>query len=234
MKILQIRFLVVVLFLCSSAVLSAQITKKSYKQEGDECFTRGEYERAVRLYNLAKEIENADISDKLKAAESCKAFFTQGDDFFFAENYAKAKICYQFILDANPADENAKKRLAACEKVLKTQEQEKDYIELKAGKIAVQKNDISGAPVSWESAVTLCKNSIVGGYTNWRLPSSDELAMVYSNKEIIGNFKKVDYWSITPYASNASFSYVIHFMSGQKDYFLKTSSYNCRCVRTLP
>ncbi len=40
-----------------------------------------------------------------------------------------------------------------------------------------------------------------GGYTDWYLPSKDELNKLYLNKTAIGGFSGGDYWSSTEYLS---------------------------------
>ncbi len=70
---------------------------------------------------------------------------------------------------------------------------ESEWIEIPSRGIAVQTKDIGSR--DWDSVNSMCKNSTVGGYTDWRLPTIDELAVLYNNKEMIGGFSKDDYWS---------------------------------------
>lgn len=105
-----------------------------------------------------------------------------------------------------------------------------EWVVLPAAGIAVQTKDLGY--VSWSSAKSLCESSIVGGYTDWRLPSRDELMTIYSNRELIGNFINEVYW--TSYYSSSSYYYV-QFYSGEIGKTNSSSKYkgHVRAVRTL-
>lgn len=47
--------------------------------------------------------------------------------------------------------------------------------------LAVQKIDSSQVNLSYEAAMNRCKSSRLGGFNDWRLPTSDELSIVVSN-----------------------------------------------------
>ena len=105
------------------------------------------------------------------------------------------------------------------------------------GGLMIQKEDITPSLVTWDTGVSLCKNSIVGGYTDWRLPTKDELAMMYQNKDVIGgfvnsNYNYPDYWSSTEYG--ATDAWTQNFYNGFQHNYLKNFSYRVRAVRALP
>ncbi|MGI8951532.1 MAG: DUF1566 domain-containing protein [Chitinophagaceae bacterium] len=64
-----------------------------------------------------------------------------------------------------------------------------------------------GKPVDY--AAHKCKKYSSGGYTNWFLPSKDELNELYKQKNVVGNFTTNHYWSSTEvsrtFASSQSF-----------------------------
>ncbi len=114
-----------------------------------------------------------------------------------------------------------------------------EWIVLKSAGIAVQTKDLGN--VRFDTAKSMCASSIVGGYTDWRLPNKEELMVLYNNKELIGGFKEESYWSCsywyyTNYPNNHYF-YHINFKNGELgdtryqhiDYY----SFNVRAVRTL-
>jgi hypothetical protein len=70
---------------------------------------------------------------------------------------------------------------------------DKDYIELQNANIAVQTTDI-GNKISYETAKLMCKNSITGGFTDWRLPDENELMMLFIERNSIKNFGDDLYW----------------------------------------
>ena len=55
-------------------------------------------------------------------------------------------------------------------------------------------------------AAKLCRDFRGGGYTDWYLPSQDELNKLYLNKTAIGGFATNYYWSSTEYASYGAWS----------------------------
>lgn len=109
-------------------------------------------------------------------------------------------------------------------------------IELSTIGIAVQTKDIGRG--EWDSVNTMCESSIVGGYTDWRLPTKEELMTLYTNRNSIGGFyTKSDYGLSATYWSGASVSsydyYYIKFWNGELSYSGKTSTRSARCVRSI-
>lgn len=108
------------------------------------------------------------------------------------------------------------------------------FISAAAG-VMVQRADIVDNIVGGPSANELCKNSTVGGYTDWRLPTKEELQILYNERNIIGGFvtnknTTNSYWCC--YWSSGS---TIDFSNGTVPFLDYFSSYGrCRCVRTLP
>ena len=132
------------------------------------------------------------------------------------------------------------------------------WIELSSIGIAVQKTDVGSG--SWATINGMCENSIVGGFSDWRLPTKEELVAIYENKKVIGNFSENPnassscYWSssfktvstvvsdpLRPgasmnggWASKQNFYYYLHFANGDLQSTPQTNqAYSVRCVRTL-
>ncbi|MDE5783960.1 MAG: carboxypeptidase regulatory-like domain-containing protein [Prevotella sp.] len=112
---------------------------------------------------------------------------------------------------------------------------ESEWIEIPSRGIAVQKTDVGYG--NYETVKSMCENSTLGGYTDWRLPTIDELMVLYNNREMIGGFKKVEYWSSSvdsySYYYDSYFYYYINFNNGRKNSTNPYNSYNARAVRTL-
>ncbi len=111
-----------------------------------------------------------------------------------------------------------------------------DYIILAPLGIAVQKKDVGRGP--WSSMKRLCENSVVGGYTDWRLPTIDELASLYELRVQIGNFKTTNedgrYWTSLVVSTVYGDSYhYIDFFNGAELSGSGNALYNVRAVRTL-
>lgn len=69
------------------------------------------------------------------------------------------------------------------------------YVILQSAGLMVQKTDLGCT--DWSSANMMCNNSTIGGFSDWRLPTLDELYVLYNNRELIGGFTTGDYWSST-------------------------------------
>jgi hypothetical protein len=61
-------------------------------------------------------------------------------------------------------------------------------------------------------AAKLCSDLVLGGYSDWYLPSKDELNKIYINKVTIGNFGDHGYWSSSEY--NISGAWNHDFVTG--------------------
>ena len=97
------------------------------------------------------------------------------------------------------------------------------------------------------TASNLCANSINGGYSDWFLPSIDELFEIYKNKTIIEAaakakggrpFSSYYYWSSSEY--NSSNVWLQFFYNGTGDggfgsprYKSKSDSYYVRAIRAF-
>lgn len=115
-----------------------------------------------------------------------------------------------------------------------------EFITLSSANLMVQTKDLGC--VDWNSADMMCKSSIVAGYSDWRLPTKEELMVLYNNKEKIGGFKlgSTDnssstyewcYWSSSYYGSYNY--YFVNFSSGETDYFGASRRYSVRAVRSI-
>lgn len=98
--------------------------------------------------------------------------------------------------------------------------------------IAVQCQDIGSG--SYSSMKSLCENSTVGGFTDWRLPEKDEMSALYNllSDEIGGLMTNRKYWSSTWDYYNRE----IWYMYGGDWYTCSGSNSNeryARAVRTL-
>ena len=92
---------------------------------------------------------------------------------------------------------------------------------------------------NWSQAVAMCPTQTTGGYTDWRLPSKNELVGVvdfsrYTPDAAINPiFTGIasSYWSSTPYVGTANYAMAVLFGDGLVNYYPNSSSYNVRCVR---
>ncbi len=107
-----------------------------------------------------------------------------------------------------------------------------EFIELAEAGIAVQTKDLG--ITNWGTAESMCENSIVGGYTDWRLPTKDELMTLYLNKTLIGGFTDGSYWSSSYWVNSyTTYYYYINFRNGNMSRISNGNDFSVRAVRTL-
>jgi hypothetical protein len=76
----------------------------------------------------------------------------------------------------------------------------------------------STTTANWATAITTCDNLDFGGFTDWRLPTIEELESIVNYgasapakySEFL-NFASNSYWSSTTYASNSSSAWSVDF-----------------------
>lgn len=96
--------------------------------------------------------------------------------------------------------------------------------------LMIQKEDLGTA--NWNDANSLCINSRVAGYSDWRLPTKDELTMMYNARSEIPNLEAARYWSSTN-SPGGSYRYYVDFSSGYSNYDYQSYRYYVRAVRTI-
>ena len=89
---------------------------------------------------------------------------------------------------------------------------------------------MDGCPANEAAGVTVGHN--YGGYTDWFLPSQDELDALYDAKDVVGGFASGSYWSSSEYSSN--YAWYQYFDDGnQSNYDGKGSTLRVRAVRAF-
>jgi hypothetical protein len=91
--------------------------------------------------------------------------------------------------------------------------------------------------LDWNSAKTACEELILNGYSDWHLPSKEELNSVYVNlKQVgVGGFARANYWSSTEH--NYYYPWGQYFDDGRQYYEFygggKNDKNNVRAVRAF-
>ena len=97
---------------------------------------------------------------------------------------------------------------------------------IKIGDLEVMTEDLG--EMNWDDAMKACADLGDG----WRLPTKDELNLLYENKEKIGGFTNdAGYWSSTE--TGLSFAWLQDFIDGKPWSFFKTTPILVRAVRSI-
>jgi len=91
---------------------------------------------------------------------------------------------------------------------------------------------------SWEEAIEYCEALELGGHTDWRLPSFNELYTIADhtkkNPAIDAIFQAIvsaHYWSSTTIVGNEDYAWHVYFYDGYDYWDNKSGSGYVRCVR---
>jgi len=91
--------------------------------------------------------------------------------------------------------------------------------------------DIEAGCTTAGTAADICANLTLGGYSDWFLPSKDELNQMYLNKAVIGGFTNYFYWSSTEGDSN--YAWRQNLSNGSQSYRNKNYTNGVRAVRAF-
>ena len=80
-------------------------------------------------------------------------------------------------------------------------------------------------------AARLCGELVLGGYSDWYLPSKDELNKLYINRDAIGGFASNHYWSSSEYNNGDAGRQNFYF--GYQNYDGKNYNNGVRAVRAF-
>jgi hypothetical protein len=80
-------------------------------------------------------------------------------------------------------------------------------------------------------AAELCYNLVLNGYTDWYLPSHEEIFLIYLNKALIGGFSNSEYWTSTE--SDPYNAHDIDFLNGSMFSIAKINLCAVRAIRTF-
>jgi TolB-like protein len=86
---------------------------------------------------------------------------------------------------------------------------------------------------NWSSALSTARNYRGGGYSDWRLPTKDELNLIYQNLRAKNRGSLGDNWHWSSSEYGNSTAWIQRFSDGYQDYFTKTSAHSVRAVRAF-
>jgi hypothetical protein len=80
-------------------------------------------------------------------------------------------------------------------------------------------------------AARLCGDLVLNGYSDWYLPSGDELNKLYINRVAVGGFSSTNYWSSSQ--GDGFYAHLQHFGSGATNQEEKDSQFRVRAIRSF-
>ena len=98
----------------------------------------------------------------------------------------------------------------------------------KIGNLEIAQYDFPGT-MNWNDAKIACEALGDG----WRLPSLDELNILYQNKVAIGGFESTNYWSSEEYDGTKTEVWTKSFVNGQEPNHFKKYKNSVRAVRSF-
>ena len=82
------------------------------------------------------------------------------------------------------------------------------------------------------TAAGIASSYSLNGFSDWYLPSQDELNLMYAQKTIVGGFANTFYWSSTEY--NSSLAWIRNYVTGTDNIPKKdNNSVGVRAVRAF-
>ncbi|HCQ16235.1 MAG TPA: hypothetical protein DIU20_08240 [Cryomorphaceae bacterium] len=91
--------------------------------------------------------------------------------------------------------------------------------------------DIEAGCAAANTAADVCANLVYAGYSDWYLPSKDELYQLYIHRNAVGGFGGGYYWSSSEY--NAFDAYYVNFGNGNSGTWVKSQPENVRAIRSF-
>ena len=85
--------------------------------------------------------------------------------------------------------------------------------------------------MTWDETFDYAKKLRTGGFSDWRVPTKEELEIIYKIKDRCGIEDTDWFWSSSTYVSSASYAWSVDFDNGDVDDNFKACTYYVRCVR---
>ena len=217
-------------------------------KQGDSAFNNGQYKLAIDKYFAAQAFDPAKkevVKEKMKLT--------------FGKIEALRQEAITSKQEAEQALEEAQKQKARAEVALEEKQKQKEIADstvrilqqLRAtgigakyqGGIVFYWNDNTGkhgliaaeidlGEFKWQEAQDTCSRLDLNGYTDWRLPTTEELSALYANRNVVGNFEFSNYWSSTEI--NEGLAYSQSFKYGlENNYNNKIKRLRVRAVRSF-
>ena len=102
----------------------------------------------------------------------------------------------------------------------------------KHGLIAAPSDEIGR--YTWDEAISVCDSKVLDGYSDWYLPSKNELYELYLKKGSVGGFSQEYYWSSSEDSTDSAwYQYFINGVQGNDYYARKDDTFRVRAIRAF-
>jgi len=143
---------------------------------------------------------------------------------------AGGNICPNLSAVADINAKNCKTYTVYVENDTRLMWQDAPYTDAEDG--AYKRNHSVGKAGTWNHAMRYCRRLNYAGYTDWRLPTADELTHVHRKPgQVFKNYRSDDFWTSTP--STDSRYYVIYPADAYRYKRYRRESNYIRCVRCM-
>jgi len=95
---------------------------------------------------------------------------------------------------------------------------------------------VDSNPSAGPYAASICDDLVLNTYSDWYLPSIEELTLMYRNLHLqgLGNFSGSSvYWSSTAFQFDNLYAYAKFFSSGEQATFDILDTYHARAIRSF-
>lgn len=91
----------------------------------------------------------------------------------------------------------------------------------------------TAGPMDWSDAMSYASDLSLGGNSNWRLPTKEELEGLFNSEcKKLMDVQSTRYWSSTPHDVYTVTAWGVDFPSGKVDFHFMVNSYYVRVVRS--
>jgi len=91
----------------------------------------------------------------------------------------------------------------------------------------------SGKVQNWQGAKDYCENLDYAGYSDWTLPTKDQLQTLYTQVQYFKNNTTDFFWSSSIQNSDTLGAWSVYFGNGGIDYYNKSAYHYVRCIREI-
>ena len=202
------KLLLLLLYVTFFVTANGQTNYTEAMQQGDSVLRNGEYKLAVDKYFAAQAFDPAKkdvVKEKIK-------FTFDKIEALRQEAITSKQEVEQALKEKQRQKEIADSTVQILQQLKATgigaryQGGIVFYWSDSTGKHGLIAAEIDLGEFNWQEAKDTCNRLDLNGFTDWRLPATEELSTLYANRNVVGNFALSNYWSSTEINEGQAFS----------------------------